>query len=78
MSSLLITKGKWTNEALEEAMDAIENGTTFLKKASRHWNIPPTSLFNHLYGKTRFKKPRPIGVLTIKENQVVVAWVLLM
>jgi hypothetical protein len=31
----LIIKGKWTNEALEEAMDVIENGTTSLKKASR-------------------------------------------
>jgi hypothetical protein len=32
----LITRGKWTNEALEEAMDAFENGTTSLRKASRH------------------------------------------
>jgi hypothetical protein len=29
-------RGKWTNEALKEAMDAIENGTTSLRKASRH------------------------------------------
>jgi hypothetical protein len=34
--SPLITKGKWINEALKEAMDAIENGTTSLRKASRH------------------------------------------
>ncbi len=61
----LITKGKQTNEALEEAMDAIENGTTSLRKASRHWNIPFTSLFNHLYGKTRSKKPRLTSVLII-------------
>ncbi len=25
------TKGKWTNEALEDAMDVVENGTTSLK-----------------------------------------------
>ncbi len=31
----LFIRGKWTNEALKEAMDAIENGTTSLKKASR-------------------------------------------
>ncbi len=30
------TRGKWTNEALEEAMYVIENGTTSLRKASRH------------------------------------------
>jgi len=35
----LITRCKWTNKASEEAMDAIENGTTSLRKASRHWNI---------------------------------------
>ncbi len=33
---LLITRGKWTNETLEEAMDAIESGTISLRKASRH------------------------------------------
>jgi hypothetical protein len=32
----LITRGNWTNEALEEAMDVIENGTTSLRKASKH------------------------------------------
>jgi hypothetical protein len=68
MSNALITRGKWTNEILEEAMDAIENGTTLLKKASMHRNMPLSSLFKHLNGKTRFKKPGPIGVLTIKEN----------
>jgi hypothetical protein len=32
-------------------MDAIENETTSLMKASRHWNIPLISLFDNLYGK---------------------------
>jgi len=32
-------RGKWTNEALEKAIDAIENGTTSWKKANRQWNI---------------------------------------
>jgi hypothetical protein len=69
----LITRGKWTSEALKEAMDAIENGTTSLRKASRHWNIPLTSLSNHLYGKTRFKKHGPKGLLAIEEDQVAIA-----
>jgi hypothetical protein len=59
-------------------MNVVEKGTISLRKASRHWNIPLTSLFNHLYGKTRFKKVRPIVVLTTKENQVVVSWVLVL
>jgi hypothetical protein len=44
---------------LEEAMDAIENGTTSLRKASTHWNILLISLSNHLYKKTRSKKLEP-------------------
>jgi hypothetical protein len=51
-------------------MDAIENGTTSLRKASRHWNIPFISLFDHLYGKMKSRKPRPIGLLIVEENQV--------
>jgi hypothetical protein len=57
---------------LEEAMDAIQNATTSLRKANRRWNIPFTSLFDHLNGKTKYKKPGPIGMLIVKENQVVV------
>jgi hypothetical protein len=38
-------------------MDAVEKGTTSLRKPSRQWNIPLTSLSNHLYGKTRSRKP---------------------
>ena len=59
-------------------MDAIENGTTSLRKASRHWNKPFTSLFDHLYGKTKSRTLGPIGLLIVEENQVVVAWVLFM
>jgi hypothetical protein len=62
---------------LEEAMDAVENGTISLKKSNRHWNIPFTSLFDHLYGKTRSMKLGPTCMLIV-EDHVVVAWVLLM
>jgi hypothetical protein len=49
-------------------MDAIENGTTSLKQANRHWNIPFTSLFDHLYGKTKSKKCGPINLLIVEKN----------
>jgi hypothetical protein len=57
---------------LEEAMFVIEKGTISMKKTSRHQNIPLTSLFNHLYGKTRSIKARPIGILIVEQDQVVV------
>jgi len=59
-------------------MDVIEGGITSLKKASRHWKIPLTSLSNHLYGKITFKKPRLKGVLIEREDQGVIVWVLAM
>jgi hypothetical protein len=59
-------------------MDAIENGTTSLRKASRHWNILITSLSNHLYGKTKSKKLGPTSVLIVEKDQAMVAWVLFM
>jgi putative IMPACT (imprinted ancient) family translation regulator len=31
----LITRGKWTNEQLEEAMDVTKNGTISLRRANR-------------------------------------------
>ncbi len=46
-------------------MDAVENGTISLKKANRWWNILLTSLFDHLYGKTKTRKHGPIGILTL-------------
>jgi hypothetical protein len=54
-------------------VDAIENGTISLKKATRHWNIPLTSMSDHLYGKTRSRKPRPTSMLTIEEDWALVA-----
>jgi len=43
-------------------MDVVEKGVTSLKKANYHWNIPLTSLSNHLNGKTRSKKVGSLGV----------------
>jgi hypothetical protein len=45
-------------------MDAMERGDTSLRKATKYWNIPLTSLSNHLNGKTRCRKVGPQGILT--------------
>jgi hypothetical protein len=45
-------KGKWIDEAFEKTMDAIESNNATLRKASRLWSIPLSSLCNHLNGKT--------------------------
>jgi hypothetical protein len=71
------TRGKWINVALEEAMDAIENGTS-LGKLMKHWNIPLSSMSNHLNGKTRNRPCEPTSVLTKEEDHVLVTWTLAM
>jgi hypothetical protein len=39
-------RGMWTNETLEIAMHVIERGTHSIRKASKSWNIPMSSLAN--------------------------------
>jgi hypothetical protein len=45
-------RGKWTNQQLEKAMDAIKKGLTSMRKTNKHWNIPLSSLSNHLNRRT--------------------------
>ncbi len=46
----------------------VERGTTSFRKAYRHSNIPLTSLSDHLYGKKRFRKTSPTGVVIGEED----------
>ncbi len=59
-------------------MEAVEKGTHSLRKASRSWNIPPNSLFDHLNEKTSNGKMGLASVLTQEEDVMVVAWILKM
>jgi hypothetical protein len=68
----------WTNEALEATMDVVEIGRHSLRRANRSWNIPMSSFFDHLNGKTRFKKMGIRGVLIEEEDAIVIAWTLTM
>ncbi len=42
--SIVLPCGKWTDQQLEEAIDAMEKGHTSLMRPNKHWNIPLTSL----------------------------------
>jgi hypothetical protein len=46
-------RGMWTNEMLEATMDVVERGACSLKRANGSWNIPMSSLVDHLNGKTK-------------------------
>jgi len=57
-------------------MDVVERGHTSLKKASMYWNIPFTSLLDHLNGRSKSRKEGPQGVLIEVEDGTIVSWVL--
>jgi len=61
-----IRKGMWTNGTLKTIMDVVEKGTHSLRRVSRLWNIPMSSLINHLNGKTKSRKMGLRGVFKKK------------
>ncbi len=68
----------WTNEALKEAMDAIEKRTYSIKRANKSWNILMSSLVDHLNERTKSKKMGLGGVLTKEEDVAMTTWTLTM
>ncbi len=66
------------DETLKTTMDVVERGTHSLRRANRSWNIPMSSLFDHLCGKIRSRKIGPRGVLTKEEGLAVITWTLAM
>jgi hypothetical protein len=46
-----VKRSVWTNELLEEAMDVIERGTHSIRRANKSWNVPMSSLVDHLNEK---------------------------
>jgi hypothetical protein len=69
-------RGMWTNKALETVMDVVDKRTHSLKKDIISWNILVISIANHLNGKTKSRKMGPKGVLTKKEDAIVIKWTL--
>ncbi len=58
------------------AMDAVEKGVTFVRKASQIWNILFMSLLDHVNDNIRSKKHGPLGVLTNGKEVAIVDWIL--
>jgi len=51
-------RSMWIDEMLEVAMDVVEKGTHSLRRANKSWNIPMSSIVDHLNGKTISEKMR--------------------
>jgi len=72
----LTQQGRWTSEALEEAMNVVKIRETSLMKVSKFWYIPLTSFSNHLNGRTRSKKVGLAGVLMNEKDNAFVTYIL--
>jgi hypothetical protein len=71
----ITVRGQWTNDTLEEAISAVRSGAMTLRQAGRHYNIPPSSLSDHMTGRITKRKYGPQGVLSQEEEASVVEWV---
>ena len=69
--------GRWTDEQLQCAIEAVDNGAS-MKKASRRYNIPYSSVRDWCYGIWRSRKRGPRAVLNPKEEQLLVDYLLAM
>jgi hypothetical protein len=63
--------GKWTDEDLNAAMLAIDDGAP-IKTVARLYGIPTTSLRHHVFGKTLSRKRGKSGVLSSEEENELV------
>jgi len=49
-------------------MDVVGNGTYSLWRTNKAWNIPTSSIFDHLNGITKSRKMRPRGTSLLKKR----------
>ena len=64
-------RAQWTDEALKEAIQAIDDGYT-MEEVSIHYSIPRTSLRDHISGKTTSRKMGPAPTLTKEEEEALI------
>jgi hypothetical protein len=65
--------GRWSDATLKSAMAAVEAGG-HVKTVARYFDIPPSSLSDHLYGKTLGRKRGPPTVLHKDEENALTAY----
>jgi hypothetical protein len=70
--------GQRTSDSLEEAIGVVRSGGMSLDQAAEFYNIPASSLLDHMTGRITKRKYGPQEVLSEEEEASVVEWVLKM
>jgi hypothetical protein len=65
--------GRWSDAALKSAIAVVEVGGK-LKIVSRYFDIPSSSLSDHLYGRTLGRKRGPPTILKQEEESVLTTY----
>ena len=64
--------GNWTDATLMKAMNAVIDHGMKVKTAARAFIIPPSSLRDHLYGKTKSRQRDNLPTLKLDEDKKLV------
>jgi hypothetical protein len=66
--------GNWSDHALKSAIAAMEAGGR-VKIVARYFDIPPSSLTDHLHGRTLSRKRRPPTILKADEEDALIEYI---
>ena len=69
--------GQWSDATLKAAISVVEAGGN-IKTTARYFDIPPSSLADHVYGKTLSRKKGPPIVLSEEEERALKAYMIKM
>ena len=62
-------KNKWSNDQLQAALKAVQEGELKPHRAAVQYGIPPSTLYDHLKGKSKKRYGGPPTVLTCAEEK---------
>ena len=65
--------GNWSTASLKSTIRVVDNGYK-LREVAQHFDIPVSSLSDHVNGRTLSRKPGPGGVLSMEEESLLVEY----
>ena len=68
-------KCKWTLESLEEALEEIQQGKLSVRAAASKYDIPKSTIHDHVKHHDREARPGPSPILTKTEEGELVKWI---
>jgi hypothetical protein len=74
-SNAIKKNGNWSSASLKLALRVVDDGYK-IRETGRHFDIPASSLIDHVYGRTLGRKRGKEGVLTVEDEGLLVEYML--